>query len=165
VTETTGSPLQCSRRVLLRGAAAVGLAGGTGSLLVACGGGGAGQPSDAGGGAGGGDAGGSAAGGERSGGAGDGISAADIGVGEARSVEIDGRAVIVAQPTAGEFMAYDATCPHAGCTVAVAEGLSLACPCHASMFDATDGSVTGGPAQTGLTELDATMEGDRLVVS
>jgi len=80
-------------------------------------------------------------------------------------VEAAGASVILAQPTAGTFKAYDTKCPHMGCTVAPASGLDLACPCHGSRFDATDGSVTNGPAPKGLTERTVTVEGDQLTIA
>lgn len=71
---------------------------------------------------------------------------------------------IYSQPTEGDFRAFDATCPHQGCSVSnVADG-QLVCPCHNSTFDPTSGDVLGGPATTGLTVKDVTLEGDDLVV-
>jgi thiosulfate dehydrogenase (quinone) large subunit len=38
---------------------------------------------------------------------------------------------IVIQATAGKFVAFDAVCPHAGCTVAYDQSARIiACPCH-----------------------------------
>jgi thiosulfate dehydrogenase (quinone) large subunit len=53
-----------------------------------------------------------------------------------------------------DFVAFDAVCPHAGCTVAYLPSSKLiACPCHGSEFDANTGAVTRGPATRGLTPL------------
>jgi len=61
---------------------------------------------------------------------------------------------IVIQPKAGTFLAFDAVCPHAGCTVQYdPTGNVLVCPCHGSQFNATSGAVELGPATTGLTKL------------
>jgi thiosulfate dehydrogenase [quinone] large subunit len=61
---------------------------------------------------------------------------------------------IVIQPKAGTFLAFDAVCPHAGCTVQYdPTGNVLVCPCHGSQFNATTGAVELGPALTNLTKL------------
>jgi thiosulfate dehydrogenase [quinone] large subunit len=61
---------------------------------------------------------------------------------------------IVLQPKAGTFVAFDAVCPHAGCTVGYdAAQKVIACPCHGSQFNAATGAVEVGPATTGLKKL------------
>ena len=63
---------------------------------------------------------------------------------------------LVIQRTAGTFAAFDAVCPHAGCTVAYQRSAGIiACPCHGSEFDASTGSVLRGPATRGLTPIKA----------
>ena len=58
---------------------------------------------------------------------------------------------LVIQQTADDFVAFDAVCPHAGCTVAYQPSAKIiACPCHGSTFDAATGAVINGPAATGL---------------
>jgi thiosulfate dehydrogenase [quinone] large subunit len=56
---------------------------------------------------------------------------------------------IVVQPVRGEYKAFSAVCPHAGCTVGF-QGGSFACPCHGSVFDGRTGAVLSGPATQGL---------------
>ncbi|MGA3148518.1 MAG: Rieske (2Fe-2S) protein [Acidimicrobiales bacterium] len=54
-------------------------------------------------------------------------------------------------------LAFDAICPHAGCTVAYQRSAHLiACPCHGSEFDAGTGDVIRGPATRGLTTISVT---------
>ncbi|HWD54482.1 MAG TPA: Rieske 2Fe-2S domain-containing protein [Acidimicrobiales bacterium] len=61
---------------------------------------------------------------------------------------------LVVQPAAGTFVAFDAVCPHAGCTVEYYSSQRLfICPCHGSEFNGRTGSVEVGPAQRGLTQL------------
>jgi thiosulfate dehydrogenase [quinone] large subunit len=61
---------------------------------------------------------------------------------------------LIFQPQAGTFLAFDAVCPHAGCTVQYeATGELFICPCHGSEFNARTGAVEVGPAATGLTRL------------
>ncbi|HTU74996.1 MAG TPA: Rieske 2Fe-2S domain-containing protein [Trebonia sp.] len=58
---------------------------------------------------------------------------------------------IVIQATAGKFVAFDAVCPHAGCTVGYDKAAArLVCPCHGSQFNAATGAVEVGPATRGL---------------
>lgn len=151
-----------SRRTVLRASAGV-LAGGVAvSSLAACGG------SD--------DEGGATAGGATAdsgattpagggstpaAGGGDALATlSEVPVGGALAVS-DG-AIILAQPTAGTVLAFDSKCPHQGCKVAVS-GTELACPCHGSKFDVATGDVTNGPATTGLTKVDVTVDGDNIV--
>jgi thiosulfate dehydrogenase [quinone] large subunit len=79
--------------------------------------------------------------------------AADVLVGQAASFTdpATGDPAIVLHPSSGTFLAFDAVCPHAGCTVGydAAAGV-IACPCHGSQFNATTGAVEVGPAPTGL---------------
>lgn len=61
---------------------------------------------------------------------------------------------LVIQHTADRFVAFDAICPHAGCTVAYQSSANIiACPCHGSEFDPRTGAVVLGPASTGLTPI------------
>lgn len=54
----------------------------------------------------------------------------------------------------GTFFAYDAVCPHAGCTVGYAPSNNmLVCPCHGSEFQVSTGAVIEGPAPHGLAAL------------
>ena len=51
-------------------------------------------------------------------------------------------------------MAFDAICPHAGCTVAYQSAANIiACPCHGSEFNPSTGDVIHGPATRGLTPI------------
>ena len=83
------------------------------------------------------------------------------GVGFASQVPVGGAAMfqdpatgdpgIVIQQAAGHFVAFDAVCPHAGCTVGYSAANNLiVCPCHGSEFDPSSGAVIAGPAPRGL---------------
>jgi thiosulfate dehydrogenase [quinone] large subunit len=65
-----------------------------------------------------------------------------------------GDPALVIQQTSGDFVAFDAICPHAGCTVAYQRASKIiACPCHGSEFNAKTGNVVRGPATYGLTPI------------
>ena len=68
---------------------------------------------------------------------------------------------LVLQPIKDTFVAYDAVCPHAGCTVAFSKAADLiACPCHGSEFKVSNGDVIAGPAPHGLTAYPVTKGSD-----
>ncbi len=64
-----------------------------------------------------------------------------------------GRPAYVVQPTAGQYSAFSAVCPHAGCRVQYADGdREFVCPCHGARFDRT-GSLLQGPATRSLSPI------------
>jgi len=77
----------------------------------------------------------------------------------------DATGVVVVQPTAGEFKAYSAVCPHQGCDVDRVTNGQILCPCHGSVFRVSDGSVVTGPATQGLTLLPSTVADGSVVVT
>ena len=82
--------------------------------------------------------------------------ASDVPVGQAASFTdpATGDPSIVIRPSSGTFLAFDAVCPHAGCTVGYDPAQKLfICPCHGSQFNASTGAVEVGPAATGLRQL------------
>lgn len=71
--------------------------------------------------------------------------------GELVAVMVDGDVVAVAV-LAGKLHAFDAKCPHAGCSLVdgdLDEG-AVTCPCHFARFDITTGAVLEGPARSGV---------------
>jgi Rieske Fe-S protein len=89
---------------------------------------------------------------------------ASIPVGGAVSAQLGSAPVVVAQPTAGNVVAFSAVCTHLGCTVAPA-GKEFDCPCHGSRYDAATGDVIRGPAQQPLPKLTASVSGGTVTVS
>ena len=62
-------------------------------------------------------------------------------------VVVDETPVLVLR-SAGRLLAVHDRCSHRGCSLADGdlEGEEIACACHGSRFDLTDGSVLRGPA-------------------
>ncbi|HSK26955.1 MAG TPA: Rieske (2Fe-2S) protein [Jiangellales bacterium] len=156
----TPTPRALGRRTVLAGVVAVG----AGTALAACGSDGGG---DAGSGAGGGSGTGSATpSGEATpqppGGSGEALAAVgDVPVGGG----VITAAVVVTQPTEGEFRAFSSVCTHQACVVSsVADG-SINCACHGSRFSIEDGSVENGPATAPLPEVAVAVEGTDVVLA
>lgn len=76
----------------------------------------------------------------------------DIPVGGTLSATVDGKPVLLAQPTAGKVVCFSAICTHQGCTVAAA-ATDFECPCHGSTYAAATGAVTNGPAVRALAKV------------
>ncbi|GHB12925.1 Rieske (2Fe-2S) protein [Streptomyces chryseus] len=156
--------------------AAVGAAG-VAAALTACGGSDSDSPygtaaekpaggeAEAGGGeagAGGGEAG---AGGGEAGAGGGAVLAKTADIPEGGGKVFADQGVVVTQPAAGQFKAFSSKCTHQGCAVKeVANGM-INCPCHGSMFDATDGTVKGGPAKQPLPAAAIKVEGDSITLA
>ena len=70
-----------------------------------------------------------------------------------------GDPALLLQPAKGRFVAYDAICPHAGCTVGYSSATNLiVCPCHGSEFDPSTGAVVRPPAARGLTPIQVAVD-------
>jgi Rieske Fe-S protein len=89
---------------------------------------------------------------------------ADVPVGGAYEVSIDGRRMLIGQPTEGTVVAFDATCTHQGCTVRATEE-GLVCPCHGSVFDPADGAAVHGPATEPLAPVGVAVRGADVVLA
>ncbi|WP_432510927.1 QcrA and Rieske domain-containing protein [Kineococcus sp. SYSU DK001] len=90
---------------------------------------------------------------------------ADVPVGSAVVVtNAAGSAVVVAQPTAGEIVAFSGLCTHQGCAVAVRDD-ELDCPCHGSRFELLTGKVLQGPATAPLDPVEVQVDGDSVVAA
>jgi Rieske Fe-S protein len=74
-------------------------------------------------------------------------------------------AYVITQPEAGTYKCFSNVCPHAGCNVNKIDAGVIQCPCHGSQFSIKDGSVTTGPATTGLTEKAIKVDGANIVAA
>ncbi|MBU0717716.1 MAG: Rieske (2Fe-2S) protein [Planctomycetes bacterium] len=71
--------------------------------------------------------------------------AADMNVGQSKTMHVGGQAVIVVRDRSG-FKAFSAACTHLGCLVQWDSARKeFLCPCHAAVFDANGGVVAGPP--------------------
>jgi cytochrome b6-f complex iron-sulfur subunit len=164
-----------SRRRFIHLGTALGVSAAGASVLAACGGGGAGGESGNGSGGGGGEYGGGAGGGgdskEPSGKKTDGgtekqpsggqaiARTSEVAPGSALKFKDSGSPAVLVHLQSGDFVAYSAVCTHQRCTVAYRNG-QLACPCHGSVFDPTNGAeVVNGPAQLPLPEIPVEVRG------
>ena len=78
---------------------------------------------------------------------------------------ITGSPGLVVHPSSGNYLAYSAICPHAGCQVQFDPQAHLfVCPCHGSEFNGTTGAVLLGPAATGLTPIAIKLEANGDVI-
>ncbi len=70
------------------------------------------------------------------------------------TIPSNGEPGIVIHTDGGDFVAYNAVCPHMGCTVGYSSANKIMiCPCHGSEFEVSNGDVIVGPAPHGLTKL------------
>jgi Rieske Fe-S protein len=136
-----------TRRTVLAGAGAAGVA----ATLAACSSGSGNSNSS------------SSGGGSTAGGAVTGVKTSDIPVGGGKVFQ--DQKVVVTQPTAGRFKAFTAVCTHQGCLVDTVVDGTIKCPCHGSVYSATDGSVKNGPAPLPLAEKKVSVSGDTLTVT
>ncbi len=76
---------------------------------------------------------------------------------------LDDKKIVVTQPAKGDFKAFTAVCTHQACLVGSVQNNTISCPCHGSAYDASNGSVKGGPAPRGLDKVNVKVEGDEVV--
>ena len=73
-----------------------------------------------------------------------------------------GQPGILYQPSAGQFVALDTICTHAGGPCAP-QGTLLVCPWHGSQFAMSTGAVVNGPATTPLSKAAVELRSDGVV--
>lgn len=88
------------------------------------------------------------------------VAAADVPVGSA--VIFDG--FIVAQPTAGTYVAWSQQCPHQRNPITEVAGDTVICTHHNSVFDIRDGAVISGIARDPLIPVKLEQTGGTLTV-
>jgi thiosulfate dehydrogenase [quinone] large subunit len=87
-------------------------------------------------------------------------SASDVPAGQARSFTDpkSGDPAWVVHPSGTTFVAFDAICTHAGCSVQFDSGsLQFVCPCHGGVYDAQSGQVVSGPPPAPLRQIPLTV--------
>ena len=91
--------------------------------------------------------------------------AKDVVAGTMRVFDVEGTKVNVASAD-GHLHAFDDTCTHAGCSLAMGklEGTTVTCACHGSQFEVTSGAVLRGPAQRPVRSRLVQVEGEDLLV-
>ncbi|WP_349902782.1 Rieske (2Fe-2S) protein [Parafrigoribacterium humi] len=91
-------------------------------------------------------------------------SLSDIPVGGTLSATVEGKPLLLAQPTEGKVVCFSAICTHQGCTVDAA-AKDFECPCHGSTYAAATGAVTNGPAVHPLAKVKVTVSGGSVVTA
>jgi Rieske Fe-S protein len=72
--------------------------------------------------------------------------------------------VLVTQPQAGEFVAFDARCTHQGCVVSGVTDGEIRCGCHGAKFDMATGEVLDGPAESPLKPVRISVVNDEIIL-
>jgi len=75
----------------------------------------------------------------------------------------DANVVITREGT--QVHAFSATCTHQGCMVSSVSNGSISCPCHGSLFDASTGRPTRGPATQPLAPVQVTVRAGEIIPS
>ncbi len=93
-------------------------------------------------------------------------SKAEIGVGEMRCVEVEGRMLVICHLDEG-FFAVDNTCSHADAKMSEGRlrGHRILCPLHGAAFDVRDGRVLRPPATQPIESYPVRIEGDDVLVA
>jgi nitrite reductase/ring-hydroxylating ferredoxin subunit len=73
--------------------------------------------------------------------------------------------ILITQPKAGVFRAFNPACTHQGFRLGSISGSNIVCPIHRATFDTTTGKVTRGPAQVPLQKYTLTVENNSLFVA
>ena len=76
--------------------------------------------------------------------------------------QADGSSIFV-RNKGSELQALDGRCTHMGCPVALDDTGGFRCPCHGGRYD-PDGAPVAGPPKSPLARVDATRDGDRVLL-
>ena len=89
----------------------------------------------------------------------------DIPVGSGKTFQLENIAVLITQPKAGEFRAFNAACTHAGYVIQTVNNSQIRCDNHGAEFDSDTGAVLKGPAGRALGKITVEVQGDSVLVS
>ncbi len=89
----------------------------------------------------------------------------DVAAGQMRVYDVGGAKMNVANVD-GVLYAFDDTCTHTGCSLALGtlDETTVTCPCHGSQFDVTSGAVLRGPAERPVRSLAVQVQVEGLYV-
>ena len=89
----------------------------------------------------------------------------DIGEGKIKEFTLEEKTIAVAN-TGGVYLAFDALCTHAHCSLAggFLDGYTLTCYCHGAQFDVSNGEVLVPPASIPLGIYKVKVEGENILV-
>ncbi|OFR90365.1 hypothetical protein HMPREF2863_07385 [Micrococcus sp. HMSC067E09] len=95
------------------------------------------------------------------------MASADLPVGKSTQLDVDGRTLLLHREDEDNVTAYSNVCTHQGCAVEITERdgqTTYGCPCHGSHFDPVTGKPYGGPAKKPLTDFQARVDGEQILV-
>lgn len=89
----------------------------------------------------------------------------DIPEGKIKEYTVAGKSIVIAL-TDGEYLAFDALCTHAHCSLSggYLDGYTVTCYCHGAAFDVSTGEVLAPPATAPLGIYPVKVEGDDILV-
>jgi 3-phenylpropionate/trans-cinnamate dioxygenase ferredoxin subunit len=85
--------------------------------------------------------------------------------GEMKAFNVGGRQITIAN-TDDEYLAFDDTCTHAGCSLAGSflDDKVVTCYCHGAQFDIKTGQVLAPPASSPIDVYKVKVEGEDILV-
>lgn len=78
---------------------------------------------------------------------------------------LTGAKLVLTRGSGDDVRAFSAVCTHQGCLVNEISGGSIRCPCHGSVFDASTGAVTQGPASSPLSPVAVSVDNANIVAN
>lgn len=89
----------------------------------------------------------------------------EINPGESKTFRFGSQPGLLVQDKEGNYLAFDATCTHLGCTTQYRkEKNDLYCACHGGVYDMHGKNIAGPPPRP-LISLKVAIKGDSIVVS
>ncbi len=91
----------------------------------------------------------------------------EIAMGQCKTIEVQGKRLLICHATDDKFYAVDDTCTHDDGPLADGwlDGTAIECPRHGARFDVKTGKVLCLPAAVGITSYPVQVAGDEIQVN